>query len=138
MSLINEIPDIKEMNTTTAPEYKELLNRQLFEELTTNTSQILLVLSDKDEPNDVPKVEILSNKDEGEGLFAEEDSTKKMIRIRILTPDNRSKLSVDVSTNEKLDFAQPITLETYTKLESLVVDPYFAMTNAKAKIGNAI
>ncbi len=136
MSIFNEITEVKELETEATQEYNELLNRKLFEELTINTPQILLTLSD--EPNDVPKEEIGSNREETDGLFAEENSEKDMIRIMILTPDNHSKMSVDVSRDEKKLFAQPVMPETYSKLQKLVIDPDIAIMNTKTKLKNAI
>ena len=136
MSILNEVSEIKEMGTEGTTEYNELLHRKLFEELTINTSQILQAFSE--EPNDVPKEEITSNKDDGEGLFAEEDESIKMIRIRILTPENHSKVSIEVSTDENNLFAQPITSETYTELQRLMIDPDVAMMNVKSKLKNII
>ncbi len=136
MPILQEIPEVKEMGTEGTAEYNELLNRELFEELTINTSQILQALSE--EPNDVPKEEIASNRDDHDGLFAEEVPNKNLISIRILTPENHSKISIEVSTGKRNLFAQPITSKTYTELQKFVIDPEVAMMNAKSKLKNAI
>lgn len=125
------------MKTEATPEYTELFNQLLFAELTANTEAILSIL--RDEGNNVPLAVIEDEKEGTDGLLIEElDQKPNVLGIRLLDSNNGSKFVIEVSTDDDVIFAQPISKNTFTQLRGLAIDPDIAVVNVKSKLSHAI
>jgi hypothetical protein len=125
----NTFTDTKAEST---PEYKELFNITLANELTKNTPQIIAVLDEEEnkEPLNVLKPELES----GNKIFVENEN--KLLRANILTRTNERSGFVDMSTDDNPTTLK-ISKETYDKLLNLVVDIDSSIANVHTKIRNA-
>lgn len=134
---MSDLSETLGMNTEATPEYTELFNQLLFAELTTNTEAILSILGG--EGNNVPLAVIEDEKEGTDGLLIEElDQKPNVLGIRLLNSNNGSKFVIEVSTDDDVIFAQPISENTFTQLRGLAIDPDIAVVNVKSKLSHAI
>lgn len=125
----NTFTDTKAEST---PEYTELFNITLANELTRNTPQIIIALDEEEnkEPLNVLKPELES----GNKIFVENED--KLLRANILTRTNERSGFVDMSTDENPTTLK-ISQETYDRLLELAVDIDSSIAVVNTKLKNA-
>ena len=125
----NTFTDTKAEST---PEYTELFNITLANELTRNTPQIIIALDEEEnkEPLNVLKPELES----GNKIFVVNED--KLLRANILTRTNERSGFVDMSTDENPTTLK-ISQETYDRLLELAVDIDSSIAVVNTKLKNA-